>query len=176
MRETRINKNTDVALLLMGSRLRAEMTVDEVAAKTGRTPESVFADESKAALIDELTVSDLVGALEATGSKVLVRQHDDGTRSIEDEVDELIELPVWKPGERRIIYMRSLSDSPHALRKARIYAGMTQARASELMGTSPLTGNISKHEAGKAVSLTSLFRYARVYNCEFVVGTPPEDD
>lgn len=174
MRETRINKNTDAALLLMGSRLRAEQTVDQLAKAMGVTPEQVYANESDAALLGKITVGELVQTLEATGSKVMVRQ--DGEVDEDQELEQVPQLPAWEPGKRRIIAMRTLADAPHALRKARLLAGLTQIEASARLGLSPASGNISKHEAGMPVSLFSMFRYATLYGCEFVVGQPPEED
>lgn len=189
MRETAITTKTDVALLLLGSRLRADLSVQELSDKAGESPEAIFGYESDSQLGKSLAVAEMVNLLGATGTEVVARQRGEVEVEIAAEAeiqaaeeaaakaerDRLVAevAATWEPGARRVMYVRNAAELPHALRKARIFAGMTQERVAELMGLTSNGGNVSRHETGGAINVPTLLRYTRIYNCEFVLGPPP---
>lgn len=174
MRETPLTVRNDVGLFLLGARLRAGLTEEQVADRTGLTVDTVKELEDHATAVDR-TVAEFIAVATASGIRLVGRQAE-GDEELPDESmsPPPITLPPWQPGERRAIYMNDISLFPHALRIARIKTVMSIHQAHLVTGINEVT--ISKHETGVATpNVDRLSRYATAYNVEFVIGPSPAE-
>lgn len=176
MRETPLTARSDVGLFLLGARLRAGLTEQQIADRTGLTVETVKKFEDHQHAVDG-TVGDFVAIATASGVQLVGRQAEgdeqlptellpDGSLPSPPQV-----LPPWQPGERRSIYMNDIAMLPHALKMARIKAVLSVHQASARTGINEIS--MYKHENGTVVpTAPRLAKYAEVYDCEFVIGPP----
>lgn len=186
MTEISITSKKELAMVVLGSKVRAGMTTEQLSEKSGVSTKDI--EDIESGKLNEVSVDVLIDLLSATEAELVVRQDSasgprpkraikEVTAALEDDEDQPADpvvivaddLREWKPGERRAFLIHGTPELGHALMMARIRKGLSQQQAADGLGMhSP---SVCKHETGaNGVTVETLSKYADFYGVEFVIG------